>query len=166
MSYLFKPFVNEGCHEGLEILIMQFLQSVMKINLKIKCSDLDRGELDEHGNWTDLLGQVRGDDCDIVTGAFFPDHEVHADFAATEFYFQDAYTFFVKKAPFAPRWIGLITIFKIRAWTAFGVVLIVTWISWYLLGKFSKESYQHHQFILTFINVFAVQLGVSILSFW
>lgn len=158
-----EPFVKEGCHDGLEILIMKFLQNVMKINVDIECSDMDRGELDENGEWTDLLGLVRRDSCDIVGGAFFPDFEVHADFAATEFYFQDFYTFYVKRADLAPRWIGLVTIFKIRAWTAFGVVLIISWIFWWIMGCISRprEGIQHRQIILTLINVIAVQLGVS-----
>lgn len=156
-----EPFVNEGCQSGLEILILQFLQNVLRINIDVKCSNLDRGELTEDGLWSGLLGAVRKDACDIIAGAFFPDHEVHADFASTEFYLQDFYTFFVRKADFAPRWIGLIKIFKIRAWTAFGVVLIVSWIFWWIMGNMSKESSPHRQLLLTLINVVAVSLSVS-----
>lgn len=156
-----EPFVNEGCEDGLEILIMKTLQEEMGFNIVTRCSKLDRGEPDENGTWSDLLGQVRDDACDIIAGAFFPDPEVHADFAATEFYLQDFYTFYVQKAPLAPRWKGLITIFRIRAWCAFGVVLIVSWIFWFLMGIISHEPYQHRQFILTLMNVLAVSLGVS-----
>lgn len=156
-----EPFVNEGCHDGLEILIMQTLQEEMGFDIATTCSVLDRGEPTENGTWTDLLGQVRTDACDIIAGAFFPDPEVHADFAGTDFYLQDFYTFYVQKAALAPRWKGLVTIFKIKAWSAFGVVLIVSWIFWLLMGIISRESQQHHQVILTFMNVLAVSLGVS-----
>jgi hypothetical protein len=67
----------------------------------------------------------------------------------------------VEKAGLEPRWLGLITIFKIKAWAAFGVVLIVSWISWWILGKISGESRQHGQVLLTFMNVLAVTLGIS-----
>lgn len=156
-----EPFVNEGCGSGLEILIVQFLQNTLRVNINILCSDLDRGEIEEDGQWSGLLGSVREDDCDIVAGAFFPDHEVHADFAATEFYFQDFYTFFVKKADYAPRWMGLVKIFKVKAWTAFGVVLIVSWIFWWIMGNISKEEPPHRKFLLTLVNVVAVSLSVS-----
>lgn len=156
-----EPFVNEGCKDGLEIIIMQMLQAEMGFQINITCSELDRGEPDENGKWSDLLGEVRDDACDIIAGAFFPDHEVHADFAATEFYLQDFYTFYVQKAGLEPRWIGLVTIFKIRAWTAFGVVLVVSWIFWFVLGRISGESNHHGQVALTFMNVLAVSLGVS-----
>lgn len=156
-----EPFVNEGCQDGLEIQIIHFLQEEMGFNIKTTCSELDRGEPNGDGTWSDLLGQMRNDSCDIIVGAFFPDHEVHADFAATEFYLQDYYTFYVKTADVEPRWKGLMTIFKIKAWCAFGVVLLVSWIFWLLLGIISHEPHQHRQIILTFMNVFAVSLGVS-----
>lgn len=156
-----EPFVNEGCRDGLEIHIMHFLQQEMGFEVNVTCSELDRGEVDENGTWSDLLGEVRDDSCDIIAGAFFPDHEVHADFAATEFYLQDFYTFYVARAGLAPRWKGLIHIFKIRAWTAFAVVLVVSWLFWWSMGIISCEPVQHQQIVLTFMNVFAVSLGVS-----
>lgn len=156
-----EPFVNEGCQDGLEIQIMHFLQEEMGFEVNITCSTLDRGEPNGDGSWSDLLGEVRENACDIIAGAFFPDHEVHADFAATEFYLQDFYTFYVQKAALAPRWKGLVTIFKIKAWTACGVVLIVSWVAWFILGIISSEPPQHRQIVLTFMNVLAVTLGVS-----
>lgn len=156
-----EPFINEGCQDGLEIQIIHFLQEEMGFEINLTCSELDRGEPNDDGTWSDLLGQVRDDSCDIIAGAFFPDHEVHADFASTEFYLEDFYTFYVQKAPFAPRWKGLVYIFKIRAWTACLVVLIVSWISWWILGIISKEPRQHRKIILTFMNVLCVTLGVS-----
>lgn len=73
-----EPFVNEGCQDGLEIQIMHILQEEMGFKINTTCSKLDRGELNEDGTWSDLLGEVRDDACDIIAGAFFPDQEVHA----------------------------------------------------------------------------------------
>lgn len=156
-----EPFVNEGCTDGLEIHIIHFLQAEMGFDINITCSTLERGEPMEDGSWSDLLGKVREDSCDIIAGAFFPDPEVHLDFASTEFYLQDYYTFYVTLAPFEARWKGLVTIFKENTWYAFGVVLLVSWGFWYLLGYCSNEPAQHSQLVLTFLNVFSVSLGVS-----
>ena len=156
-----EPFVNKGCKDGLEIHIMDLLRTEMGFKVNITCSALDRGEPNDDGTWSDLLGKVRDDACDIIAGAFFPDHEVHADFAATEFYLQDFYTFYVQNAVLEPRWVGLVTIFTTRSWAAFGVVLILSWLFWHILGIISGESLHHRQIVLTFMNVLAVSLGVS-----
>lgn len=156
-----EPFVNEECNDGLEIQIIHILQAEMGFDINITCSTLERGEPLEDGSWSDLLGKVRADSCDIIAGAFFPDPEVHRDFASTEFYLQDYYTFYVQLAPFEARWKGLVTIFKENTWYAFGVVLLVSWGFWYLLGYCSNEPAQHSQMVLTFLNVFSVSLGVS-----
>lgn len=156
-----EPFVNEGCHDGLEIHIIHFLQGEMGFEVNLTCSELDRGEPNADGTWSDLLGKVRDDSCDIIVGALFPDNEVHAEFASTEFYLQDFYSFYITKAPLAPRWKGLVMIFKIKAWSACVVVLIVSWIFWWFIAVISKEQHQHRQIILTFMNVLSVTLGVS-----
>ncbi|CRK89246.1 CLUMA_CG003005, isoform A [Clunio marinus] len=156
-----EPFVNEGCHDGLEIDILQLVMKEMGYKVDIFCSKLGRGERMDDGTWSNLLGQVRNGECDIIAGGFFPDHEVHAEFEATEFYLQDYYTFYVKKASFAPRWKSLIIIFKFRTWVAFSIVVLVSWISWYLLGRMSSESKAHKQIVLTYLNVLALSLGVS-----
>lgn len=156
-----EPFVNKGCKSGLEIIIMDFLRQEMGFEVNTSCSDLDRGERNEDGTWGDLLGQVLSDSCDIIAGAFYPDHEVHAQFAFTDFYLQDFYTFYVKKAELAPRWMGLISIFESNTWAAFAVVLVISWIAWFILGNVSQEPHQHRLILLTFMNVFAVSLGVT-----
>ncbi|CAO1435968.1 unnamed protein product [Diamesa serratosioi] len=156
-----EPFINEDCNDGLEIQIIHFLQEEMGFNINISCSTMERGEPTDNGSWSDLLGKVRKDTCDIIAGAFFPDHEVHRDFATTEFYLQDYYTFYVQLAPFEARWKGLVTIFKENTWYAFGVVLLVSWGFWNVLGYCSNEPAQHSQFVLTFLNVLSVSLGVS-----
>lgn len=157
-----EPFVNQGCHDGLEIQIMNFLQLEMGFKLEVTCLNMDRGEPLSDGNWSFLLGEVREDTCDIIAGAFFPDHDVHADFAATDFYLQDFYTFYVPKAPYEARWKGLITIFKPQLWYASLTVFIIAWIFWFILGKLSDEPPQHRQLIIVFLHVLAVTFSISI----
>lgn len=156
-----EPFINEGCESGLEIQIMSFLQSEMGFDITINCTDLERGERDENGTWSDLLGEVQNGNCDIIAGAFFPDYDTHDDYAATDFYLQDYYRFFIPKAQLEPRWKGLIHIFKREIWYAALTIFIISWIFWFISGIFTHESYQHRQFILIFLNVLAVTLGVS-----
>lgn len=157
-----EPFVDENCTEGLEIQIMNFLQSEMGFKFNMTCLEMDRGEPDEDGSWSHLLGEVKGDKCDIIAGAFFPDQEVHASFAATDFYLQDFYTFFVPKAPHMPRWKGLIMIFKPQLWYAALTVFIIAWIFWFSIAMLSNEATQHRQFMIVFLHVLAVTFGVSI----
>ena len=158
-----RPFVNEDCKDGLEIEIIHFLQNVMNFKIEIICSDetMERGEKEDDGSWSHLLGQIRDDECDIIVGSFFPDPDVHADFASTEFYLQDYYTWFVDLAPYEPRWKGLIFIFKPYAWTALGCIIIISWLAWLSFGYLTNESIYHQQTTTTFLNSFAVFLGVS-----
>lgn len=157
-----EPFINEGCTEGLEIQIMNFLQGEMGFKLNVTCLNMDRGEPMEDGSWSHLLGEVRDDTCDIIAGAFFPDQDVHASFAATDFYLQDFYTFFVPKAPYQARWKGLITIFKPELWYAALTVFIIAWIFWLALGLLSDEAPQHEKVVMVFLHVLATSFGVSI----
>jgi hypothetical protein len=159
-----EPFVYENCSEGLEIQIMHFLQEEMNFKLETKCLNMDRGEPIGNGSWSHLLGEVRDDSCDIIAGGFFPDPDVHAVFAATDYYLEDIYTFFVPKAPYAPRWKGLIKIFTPELWYAALTVFIVSWIVWFFLGLFTTEFSQHHQPMIVFLHVLAVTFGISIHS--
>ncbi|KAG5673460.1 hypothetical protein PVAND_003505 [Polypedilum vanderplanki] len=156
-----EPFINKGCKTGLEITIMNFLQEEMGFGLITNCTNLDRGERDANGKWSDLLGEVRKGKCDIIAGAFFPDYDTHDDFFATDFYLQDYYRFFIPKASYEPRWKGLLNIYKREIWYAALTIFLISWTFWFLAGIFSYESYQHRQIILIFLNVLAVTLGVS-----
>ena len=156
-----EPFINEGCNDGLELQIVHIIQQEMGFDINITCTTMDRGEPTEDGGWSNLLGEIRKDSCDIIAGAFFPDYEVHREFASTGFYLQDYYTFYVQLAPFEARWKGLVTIFKEYTWCAFGVVLFLSWGFWNLLGNCSNEPAPHSQLALTFLNVFSVSLGVT-----
>lgn len=157
-----EPFISNDCTEGLEIQIMNFLQQEMGFNLNVTCLNMERGEPLGNGSWSHMLGEVRGDTCDIIAGAFFPDQDVHAAFAATDFYLQDFYTFFVPKAPFMPRWKGLITIFKPQLWYAALTVFIIAWIFWIILGMLTDEALEHRQPIVVFLHVLRLTFSVSI----
>jgi len=156
-----EPFINEGCKDGMEIMILNFLQDEMGFGINTTCTTLDRGERQEDGSWTFLLNEVREDRCDIIAGAFFPDYDTHDDFAYTDYYLQDYYRFFVPKAPLAPRWKGLINIYSSDIWYAVLTTFVIAWIFWFIVGIFSPESYQHRQFILICLNVLCVFLGIS-----
>ncbi|XP_070509008.1 probable glutamate receptor [Chironomus tepperi] len=156
-----EPFINEGCKDGMEIMILGFLQDEMGFDINITCTTMDRGERQEDGSWTFLLNEVREDRCDIIAGAFFPDYDTHEDFAATDYYLQDYYRFFVPKAPIEPRWKGLINIYSSDIWYAVLTTFIISWILWFIFGIFSLESYQHRQFILISLNVLCIFLGIS-----
>ncbi|KAL7024532.1 hypothetical protein ACKWTF_013089 [Chironomus riparius] len=156
-----EPFINEGCKDGMEIMILNFLQDEMGFGINTTCTTLDRGERQEDGSWTFLLNEVREDRCDIIAGAFFPDYDTHEDFAYTDYYLQDYYRFFVPKAPIEPRWKGLINIYSSDIWYAVLTTFIIAWIFWFIFGIFSLESYQHRQFILICLNVLCVFLGIS-----
>jgi hypothetical protein len=155
-----EPFINADCKSGIEIQIMEFLEEEIGFKVKTVCSTLERGEK-INNKWEDLLGKVKTDACDIIAGAFFPDYEVHYDFASTDFYLQDYYTFFVPKASFEPRWKGLLTIFQDEIWFATLSVFLVSWIFWYLAGIFSAEFNPQNRFAIVFMNVLATNLGIS-----
>lgn len=54
---------------------------------------MERGEIIDTGvGWSHLLEKIRNDECDFIVGAFFPDHEVYADFGPTFPIFQNEYT--------------------------------------------------------------------------
>lgn len=161
---VFEPFIDNDCDEGLEIQIMNFLQSEMGFKLNTTCMNMDRGEPEEYGNWSHLLGEVKGDKCDIIAGAFFPDHDVHAAFASTDFYLENHYTFYVPKASIEPRWKGLITIFEPNLWYAVVSVFIISWIFWFILGRSTDEKEQHKKSTIVFLHVIAVTLGISVHS--
>lgn len=56
---VYEPFIDESCQEGLEIQIMNFLQSEMGFKLNTTCLNMDRGEPIGNGSWSHLLGEVR-----------------------------------------------------------------------------------------------------------
>jgi hypothetical protein len=156
-----EPFINQNCTSGLEIQIMAFLQEEMGFATSVNCTNLDRGERDANGTWSDLLAEVSKGTCDIIAGAFFPDYDTHDDFTATDFYLQDYYRFFIPKASLEARWKGLLNIYKREIWYAALTIFLISWTFWFFAGLFTPESYQHRQVLLIFLNVLAVTLGVS-----
>ncbi|EDS33617.1 conserved hypothetical protein [Culex quinquefasciatus] len=147
------PFINAGCETGLEIQIMHLLQESMKFNVNVSCSTMERGELEDDGvTWSDLLGLMRDDECDLIAGAFYPDYDVHADFAATTLYLQDYYTWFVQTAGLQSRWKVLLDIFEISTWELFALVLFVCSLTWFLVGTALPELRPHKCFSTCILN--------------
>lgn len=157
-----SPFVNEGCKTGLELEIMRLLQESMKFNVNISCSTMERGELMEDNiTWSDLLGKLRADECDIIVGSFYPDFDVHIDFAGTSLYLQDYYTWFVKLAGLESRWKVLLMIFEVPTWQLIALSLLISSISWYYIGSALPESNAHKLLSTCFLNTWCVFLCVS-----
>ncbi|XP_065084053.1 uncharacterized protein Ir60a [Ochlerotatus camptorhynchus] len=157
-----SPFINEGCETGLELQIMQLLQESMKFNVEISCSTMERGELmDDNITWSDLLGKLRADECDIIAGSFYPDYDVHMDFAGTSLYLQDYYTWFVILAGLESRWKVLLGIFEIATWELILVILLISSGTWFLIGLSLPEVQAHKQLSTCFLNTWCVFLGVS-----
>lgn len=50
-----------------------------------------RGQKLDNGTWTDLLQKIQNEECDFAVGGFYPDNEVHEDFAVTSTYYQDSF---------------------------------------------------------------------------
>ncbi|XP_062556566.1 uncharacterized protein LOC134221390 [Armigeres subalbatus] len=157
-----SPFINEGCETGLEIEIMRLLQESMKFNVNISCSTMERGELmDDDITWSDLLGKLRDDECDIIAGSFYPDYDVHMDFAGTSLYYQDYYTWFVELAGLESRWKVLLIIFEIPTWELIALTLLISSISWFLIGSSLPETHAHKVLSTCFLNTWCVLLGIS-----
>ncbi|XP_058829349.1 uncharacterized protein LOC131688823 [Topomyia yanbarensis] len=157
-----SPFIDYGCQSGLEIEIMQLLQESMKFKVNVSCSTMERGELLEDGiHWSDLLGMVRDDFCDIIAGSFYPDYDVHMDFAGTTLYFLDYYTWFVRKAGLANHWKVLLSIFELATWKLLAAVLLVSSVAWFFIGYNLPEANAHKQLAICFLNTWCVFLGIS-----
>jgi hypothetical protein len=172
------PFVDENCNDGLEMTIINIMKDIMKFKVSPKhkklqkfhykfnvllqinksCEVTERGEPTEEGEWTHLLGKIRSDECHVIIGAFFPDHEVHAEFGVSNLYFEDYYTWVVAQAPLQDHWKGLFYIFRINTWSVFGLVLVVSALFWFFCGSFSLENIYHKQFGVCLLNTWAVFL--------
>ncbi|XP_053678492.1 uncharacterized protein LOC128728865 [Anopheles nili] len=155
------PFIDLDCRRGLELQIMDLLRESMKFKVNVSCTEMDRGEPTADGNWTDLLGEMRADECDIIAGGFNPDFDVHEDFGSTYLYLQDYYTWFVPAAGHDARWKLLLFIFEVSTWELFGCVLLVSGCVWRFVGQFLPESAAHRQLTTCFLNTWCVFLCVS-----
>ncbi|KFB50009.1 AGAP011943-PA-like protein [Anopheles sinensis] len=155
------PFIDMDCQHGLELQIMDLLQQSMKFKVNVSCSEMDRGELLDDGNWTDLLGLMRADDCDIIAGGFNPDFDVHDEFGSTTPYLQDYHTWFVPMAGTDARWKLLVLIFDLKTWELFAFVLLISALAWRFVGQFLPEAAPHKQLAMCFLNTWCVFLCIS-----
>uniref|UniRef100_A0A182N2R6 Uncharacterized protein n=1 Tax=Anopheles dirus TaxID=7168 RepID=A0A182N2R6_9DIPT len=155
------PFIDLDCRRGLELQIMDLLRESMKFGVRVSCSEMDRGELTDDGNWTDLLGMMRADECDIIAGGFNPDFDVHEEFGATTLYLQDTHTWFVPKAGPDARWKLLLQIFEVTTWQLFGCVLLISACVWRGVGQFLPESDAHRELSMCVLNTWCVFLCIS-----
>ncbi|XP_052862875.1 uncharacterized protein LOC128269451 [Anopheles cruzii] len=156
------PFIDWRCERGLELQIMDLLRESMQFRVNVSCSEMDRGEPTGDGNWTDLLGLMRADECDIIAGGFNPDFDVHDEFGATTLYLQDYHTWFVPAAGPEQRWKLLVYIVRFSTWQLFGCVLAVTAIAWRSVAQFLPEAAPHRQLATCLLNTWCTFLGISV----
>uniref|UniRef100_A0A182SUD3 Fibronectin type-III domain-containing protein n=1 Tax=Anopheles maculatus TaxID=74869 RepID=A0A182SUD3_9DIPT len=155
------PFIDLDCQRGLELQIMDLLRESMKFKVNVSCSEMDRGELMPDGNWSDLLGLMRADECDIIAGGFNPDFDVHDEFGSTTLYLQDYYTWFVPAAGQDARWKLLLYIFEVSTWELFACVLFVSALVWRSVAHFLPECDAHRELSMCFLNTWCVFLCIS-----
>ena len=130
----------------------------------VTCERIQRG-VRENGSWNGILGKINNRECDITFGGYYPDNEVHEDFWATDAYLEDPFVWYVKLATLEPPWLGLATIFAAETWILFFVVLVITWLTWYFIGRVSYyESDYHRSLSLTALNTWGLTICVSVLE--
>lgn len=99
----------------------------------------------------------------MTFGGYYPDNEVHEDFWTTDSYFEDPWTWYIKLAGLEPPWKGLATIFAFETWLLSFAILIISWITWFTIGRISQDEDSSHRSVsLTALNTFGVTLCVAV----
>lgn len=60
-----------------------------------------------------------------------------------------------------PEWLAMLTIFKYTTWILIVVLLILSTVAWYLLGRITQEKKAHKNVALVTMNSFSLFLGVT-----
>lgn len=173
------PFVEQDCVLGLEMRILGFMRNRLKfevgtpdtlecillvISLQTNqtCTRDTRGEVDNDGNWNGLLGKLSAGECDFIMGGYYPDNEVIDYFWGSDCYLEDAHTWFTKLADHRPPWQAMVGIFTPWTWVCFLVLLLVSWLCWFVLVSLLPEPQYYQQLSLTGINSLAVTIGTAV----
>lgn len=157
-----QPFVSRSCRGGLEILLLRFIAEYMDFNLIVRCTQLPRGDIDEQGQLSDLLLEMRQDKCDFIVGAMYPDNDIHMHFRASLPYYEDSYAWFVPLAPKRAAWKGLAYIFKISTWLLIGTVLLLSSYVWHCVSVASRDLQRFRRLSLCLLNNWSTLLGISV----
>lgn len=112
----------------------------------------------ESGKWSGLLGKLQNRTCDILAGGFFPDEELAIRFWTSDVYFENSFTWYIKKASRRPAWLALYTIFNNTTWICLIVTLFITWIFWYMLVKKQNE----HLIDMPLIGLYNMAVSISV----
>ncbi|XP_065366791.1 uncharacterized protein Ir60a [Calliphora vicina] len=155
------PFIEADCTYGLELRIISFIKSRLKFDIEQTCESESRGVEEKSGNWSGLLGRLNERSCDFIAGGFYPDNDVIQSFWVSDTYLDDSYTWFVKLADPRPPWMALYAIFEDYTWLSCILMLLLTWITWFILVKFLPEPLYTREFSLIGINNMAVTICVS-----
>ncbi|KAH8347795.1 hypothetical protein KR084_001077 [Drosophila pseudotakahashii] len=161
-SSISAPFVEADCIVGLEMRILGFMKNRLKFDVNQTCSNESRGEIEDDGSWTGLLGKVENNECDFIIGGYYPDNEVADAFWGSDTYLQDAHTWYIKVADRRPAWQAMVGIFEGYTWLGFILILIISWLFWFALVKILPEPKYYQQLSLTAINALAVSISIAV----
>lgn len=68
---------------------------------------------------------------------------------------------FVYVAQRQPEWLAMLTIFQPTTWIVFCLIMVLSAVTWYFLGRAMPETLNHKNLALCTLNSWAVFLGVS-----
>lgn len=157
-----QPFVGRSCRSGLEIQLLRFVAEYLRFNLSIRCSQSPRGDIDEQGELSHLLLELRQDKCDFVIGAMYPDNDIHMHFKASLAYYEDSYTWFVPLAPKRAAWKGLAYTFRASTWLLVGFVLLLSSYVWHWVSVSSGDHRRFSRLNTCLMNNWSTLLGISV----
>ncbi|XP_063824613.1 uncharacterized protein LOC135074254 [Ostrinia nubilalis] len=154
-----QPFVSSDDEDpNIEKLLMTEMSNKFKFKTNYEIINAFRGER-EDGQWDGALKELITGRGNVLLGGIFPDFDVHEDFACSEAYLADSYTWVVPKAYASPRWLALIIIFQKVVWISVICAFIVCAFSWSILGQMSNDTKYNKSFGHCFISTWICTLG-------
>lgn len=154
-----QPFTSiDPNHPNIEKQFINGLAAKYGFEIIFQILNTSRGEKFD-GEWQGALRKLVTKKGHILLGGIFPDYDVHEDFACSESYLADSYTWVTPKAFPSPPWVALFVIFRRVVWycTLAGFVLCVC--TWKIFGILSKDSAYHRTFRHCFMNAWIAMFG-------
>lgn len=154
-----QPFISiDPFDPNIEKIFINELATKYGFEINFQVLDGFRGEKN-NGEWEGALRKLVAKKGHILLGGIFPDYDVHEDFACSDTYLADSYTWVTPRASPSPRWVALFVIFKRVVWycAVAGFVLCVC--TWKIFGILSKDSAYHRNFRHCFMNAWISIFG-------
>lgn len=111
------------------------------------------------GEWEGALRKLVEKKGQLLLGGIFPDYDVHEDFACSESYLADSYTWVAPKAFPSPPWVALFVIFHRVVWYCAVAGFLLCVCTWKIFGILSKDSAYHRTFRHCFMNTWISMFG-------